>query len=110
MQNTFIKRESYPQQVGQIVSPCQVPPQTSPIQQEFEELRDAIEALKEEHFSLRDKLQPVIVIDHSENKPADGPAGEPLTGCIVKDKLAELKQRVLCIKRMTVDLRDRVWL
>lgn len=86
------------------------PPQTSPIQQEFEELRDAIEALEKEHYNLAAKLQPVIAIDHSENKPVVGAAAEPSTGCMVKDKLADLKQRVLYITRMTVDLRDRVWL
>lgn len=86
------------------------PPSLSPIQQEFEELRDAVETLEKEHHNLASKLQPVITIDQSESKKQDHAATEPSTGCEVKDKLANLKQRVLYIKRMTVDLQDRIWL
>ncbi len=92
---------------GQLSTPT---PPPSPIQQEFEELRDAIETLEKEHYNLADKLQPVIAIDHSESKKLEGAATEPQTGCLVKDKLADLKQRVLYIRRMTVDLKDRIWL
>lgn len=86
------------------------PPPPSPIQQEFEELRDVIEALEKEHYELAIKLQPIIAIDHSTDKKPECAGTEPQTGCLVKDKLADLKQRVLYIKRMTVDLRDRIWL
>lgn len=111
MQNTSIKHEPQRAKASEIYANQnpEIPP-SSPIQQEFEELRDAIETLEKEHYNLADKLQPVIAIDHSESKKLEGAATEPQTGCLVKDKLADLKQRVLYIRRMTVDLKDRIWL
>lgn len=113
MQNTSIRREDYPRSTAQEVRNVGLTPpptQLQPIQQEFEELRDAVETLEKEHYNLAGKLQPVISIDQSESKKQDHAATEPSTGCEVKDKLANLKQRVLYIKRMTVDLQDRIWL
>lgn len=113
MQNTFIKREDYSRATAQEVRNVGLTPQPTqlaPIQQELEELRDAIETLEQEHYNLAGKLLPAITIDHSESKKLEGATAEPQTGCLIKDKLADLKQRVLYIKRMTVDLKDRIWL
>ena len=84
-------------------------PPTSPIYAELVELKSALEALEKRHLELAEQLRPVCVNDTANNKPADGIASEPSTGCELKDRIAELKQHVLYITRLNNQLTDRLY-
>ena len=84
-------------------------PPTSPIYAELGELKSTIDILEKRHFELADRLRPVCVNDTVNNKPAEGIAAEPATGCELKDRIAELKQHVLFIQRLTNQLIDKLY-
>jgi len=84
-------------------------PPTSPIYAELAELKSALDALEKRHAELADRLRPVCINETVNNKPADGVASEPATGCELKDRIAELKQHVLFIIRLNSQLTDRLY-
>lgn len=84
-------------------------PPASPIYAELEELKSALNVLEKRHFELSDRLRPVCINETVNNKPADGIASEPTTGCELKDRIAELKQHVLFITRLNSQLTDRLY-
>ena len=84
-------------------------PPASPIYAELLELRSALETLEKRHSELAERLRPVCANETVNNKPADGIASEPSTGCELKDRIAELKQHVLFITRLNNQLTDRLY-
>jgi hypothetical protein len=82
----------------------------SPIHEEIDNLTEAIEQVMKQHFSLADHLRCVYPVDHDAKVTADGVASEPATGCELKDRLTDLRQRVLYIFRLQKELNEKLWL
>lgn len=106
----FIKRED----IGNAIAPAQATApehQPGPIQQELQELRDALEVLEKQHFILSDKLRTIYPADAlTVNKQADGVAIEPTTGCELQDRIAFLTQQALYIQRLNTNLMEKLWI
>jgi len=111
--SNYIKREEWRGGSDDLRMPSNAlspaPAAQSPIQAELHELRIVLEELEKQHHELVDRLRPVCISDTPNNKPTDGIAAELSTGCDLKDRIAEIKQHVLFIKRLTNQLIDKLY-
>ena len=113
LQNTF-------KQAGQFFKreesfgPIQPAPERKPgpIVNEIFELNQAIEELTKQHFTLADQLRGIYPAEGPQvtNKVADGSAAEPATGCEIKDRLANIKQKVFYLHRLNTELMGNLWI
>ena len=83
-----------------------------PIINEILELDNALEHLLKQHFDFSDRLRGTYPDEGPQltNKTADGIASEPSTGCELKDRLANIKQKAFYIGRLNDELIGKLWI
>ena len=83
-----------------------------PIINEILELDNALEHLLKQHFDFSDRLRGAYPDEGPQltNKTLDGVASEPPTGCELKDRLANIKQKAFYIGRLNDGLIGKLWL